>query len=81
MYYNRFQNIELSALGLGCMRLPVIDGDEIMAMFHLQPSREVGELKTAMKDAILDNTVPNEREALLQLLQKKAQEMGIGQNR
>lgn len=60
---------------------PVIDGDEIMAMFHLQPSREVGELKTAMKDAILDNTVPNEREALLQLLQKKAQEMGIGQNR
>ena len=28
MYYNRFQNIELSALGLGCMRLPVIDGDD-----------------------------------------------------
>ena len=28
MYYNKFQNIELSALGLGCMRLPVIDGDD-----------------------------------------------------
>ncbi len=28
MYYNKFQNIELSSLGLGCMRLPVIDGDD-----------------------------------------------------
>ena len=28
MYYNKFQDIELSALGLGCMRLPVINGEE-----------------------------------------------------
>ncbi len=56
---------------------PVIDGDEIMTMFNLQPSREVGELKQYMKDAILDNVVPNEREPLLELLKKKAREMGL----
>ncbi len=56
---------------------PVIDGKEIMEMFHLPPSREVGELKKCMKDAILDNVVANEREPLLALLHEKAQEMGI----
>ena len=56
---------------------PVIDGDEIMKMFNLPPSREVGELKKAMKDAILDNLVPNEREPLMDLLNKKAKEMGV----
>ena len=56
---------------------PVIDGNEIMEMFQLKPSREVGELKQTLKDAVLDNRVPNEREPLMQLLMKKAQEMGL----
>ena len=56
---------------------PVIDGNEIMEMFHLKPSREVGELKQTLKDAVLDNRVPNEREPLLQLLMEKAREMGL----
>ena len=59
---------------------PVIDGDEIMELFHLQPSREVGILKKHLKEAILDNKVENEREALMQLLMEKAQEMGLNQN-
>lgn len=56
---------------------PVIDGNEIMEMFHLKPCREVGALKQCLKDALLDNKVENEREPLMQLLMKKAEEMGL----
>ena len=56
---------------------PVIDGNEIMEMFHLKPSREVGVLKQYLKDAVLDGTVQNEREPLMSLLQAKAKEMGL----
>ena len=56
---------------------PVIDGNEIMEMFHLKPCREVGALKQCLKDAVLDNKVENERESLMQLLMKKAEEMGL----
>ena len=56
---------------------PVIDGNEIMEMFHLKPSREVGALKQCLKDAVLDNKVPNEREPLMRLLKEKAQSMGL----
>ena len=56
---------------------PVIDGNEIMQLFHLQPSREVGTLKQYLKDAVLDNKVENEREPLMQLLMQKARDMGL----
>lgn len=56
---------------------PVIDGNEIMEMFHLKPCREVGALKQCLKDAVLDNRVENEREPLMQLLMQKAKEMGL----
>ena len=56
---------------------PCIDGNEIMEMFHLRPCREVGTLKQTLKDAVLDNRVPNEREPLMALLMEKAREMGL----
>lgn len=56
---------------------PCIDGNEIMEMFHLPPSKEVGVLKLCLKEAVLDNKVPNEREPLMQLLMQKAREMGL----
>lgn len=56
---------------------PVIDGNEIMEMFDLKPSREVGTLKETLKNAVLDNTVPNEREPLMKLLIQKAEQMGL----
>lgn len=59
---------------------PVIDGNEIMEMFSLQPCREVGQLKQYLKDAVLDNRVPNEREPLMTLLMEKAKEMGLAKS-
>ena len=56
---------------------PVIDGNEIMEMFNLKPSREVGTLKQYLKDAVLDNKVENEREPLMELLMAKAKEMKL----
>jgi len=56
---------------------PVIDGNEIMEMFHLSPCREVGVLKQYLKDAVLDNKVENEREPLMALLMAKAKEMNL----
>lgn len=56
---------------------PCIDGNEIMEMFHLRPSKEVGILKQTLKDAVLDNRVVNEREPLMELLLKKAKEMHL----
>ena len=56
---------------------PVIDGNEIMEMFNLKPSREVGTLKQFLKDAVLDNKVENEREPLMALLMDKAKQMKL----
>ncbi|MCR5158785.1 MAG: CCA tRNA nucleotidyltransferase [Prevotella sp.] len=56
---------------------PVIDGNEIMQLFRLKPSREVGILKQYLKDAVLDNRVENEHEPLMKLLKEKARAMGL----
>lgn len=54
---------------------PPVDGMEIMEMFHLEPCSLVGELKSAIKDAILDGVIPNDHEAakqfVIELWQKK----------
>ena len=56
---------------------PPVTGDDIMQAFRLPPCREIGVLKTALKDAILDGVVPNEREAAWQFVLDKAKEMGL----
>lgn len=56
---------------------PCIDGNEIMEMFHLHPCPQVGILKQTLKDAVLDNKVPNEREPLMKLLMEKARSMQL----
>lgn len=56
---------------------PPVDGKEIMRIFDLQPCQEIGALKSALKDAILDGVVPNEHDAALDFILKRAAKMGL----
>ena len=56
---------------------PLVDGNEIMQLFGLHPSPEVGVLKDALKNAILDDNLPDSREAEIAFLLGKAAAMGL----
>jgi tRNA nucleotidyltransferase (CCA-adding enzyme) len=56
---------------------PPISGEEIMSIFNLQPSREIGVLKEAVKEAILEGEIPNEYQAAYDFVLKRATKMGI----
>jgi poly(A) polymerase len=56
---------------------PPVTGEEIMEVFDLKPCKEIGSLKSAIKDAILDGIIPNEHDAAYQYMLQRAEKMGL----
>jgi tRNA nucleotidyltransferase (CCA-adding enzyme) len=56
---------------------PPISGEEIMELFNLKPSSEIGMLKEAVKEAILDGKIPNEYQAAYDFVLKRAEKLGL----
>lgn len=56
---------------------PPISGEEIMKTFNLKPCREIGQIKEAIKNAILDGEIPNAYEDSFDYMLKKGAELGL----
>ena len=56
---------------------PPVSGEDIMRTFGLPPCREIGTIKDAIKDAILDGVIPNDRDAAWQLMLTEAEKLGL----
>jgi putative nucleotidyltransferase with HDIG domain len=56
---------------------PPVTGEEIMKAFNLKPCREIGQIKEAIKEAILDGKIPNEKEACYKFMIEKGVSLGL----
>ncbi|SFJ52310.1 CCA tRNA nucleotidyltransferase [Myroides guanonis] len=81
-YHNNFKNVrkkivEVEARDHVRKFQPPVTGEEIMELFQLPPSREIGTLKEAIKEAILEGVIPNEYQAAYDFMLEKAKKMGL----
>ncbi len=56
---------------------PPVTGEDIMQTFDIKPSKEVGMIKTAIREAILDGVIPNQREEALEFMINEAKKLGL----
>ena len=56
---------------------PPVSGEDIMTTFGIGPCREIGTIKDAIKDAILDGQIPNERAAAWQMMLRLGADLGL----
>ncbi|NRA92050.1 MAG: HD domain-containing protein [Psychroserpens sp.] len=56
---------------------PPISGEDIMKTFNIKPSREIGQIKEAIKEAILEGEIPNEYDAAYQKMLEEGQRLGL----
>jgi putative nucleotidyltransferase with HDIG domain len=56
---------------------PPVTGEDIMEAFDIPPSRAIGEIKAAIKDAIMEGEIPNQRMPALELMMKLGEEKGL----
>jgi len=59
---------------------PPVSGEEIMKAFNLKPCREIGQIKEAIKEAILEGEIPNEHEASFNFMIEKGISLGLKKN-
>src|SRR5690606_36772692 len=81
-YHNNFKNVrkkivEVEERDQVRNFQPPITGEEVMEIFNLPPSREIGQIKDAIKVAILEGEIPNESEAAYAFMLKKAAALAL----
>ena len=59
---------------------PPVSGEEIMKVFNIKPSREIGIIKEFIKEAILEGDIPNEHDAAYNLMLEKGKKLGLTPN-
>lgn len=82
LYHNNFQQVrdkivEVEERDHVRNFQPPVSGEEIMKAFNLRPCKEIGQIKTAIKDAILDGVILNDHDAAYDFMIKKGKSLGL----